>query len=92
MSISSYERDAPMSRGKIQLVPMSHAESPTLINATLNRAERAAIRVSEPSPQARSDARRSARVNIPGDPSRWVHAANSGPGPVKRHSSTAPTG
>ena len=41
-----------MSRGRIQLVPMSHADSPTLMNATLNRADAAAMRMSEPSVSA----------------------------------------
>ena len=40
----------------------------------------------------RCAASRSARVSMPGDPSRCVHAANSGVGPVQRHSSTVPTG
>ena len=52
VSISSYARDAPMSRGSSQLVPMSHAESPTLMNATLNRADCAAMRMSLPSVSA----------------------------------------
>ncbi len=52
VSISSYARDAPINRGRIQLVPMSHAESPTLMNATLNRADAAAMRMSLPSVSA----------------------------------------
>src|SRR6266540_3564589 len=52
VSISSHARDAPTSRGSIQLTPMSQPDSPMRTNATLNRADCAAMRMSDPRARA----------------------------------------
>ena len=70
VSSSSNARDAPMSRGRIQLVPMSQPESPTLMNATLNRADCgrdadvAAEREREPAARRRAVDRRDDRLRL----------------------------
>ncbi|CAB4571131.1 unannotated protein [freshwater metagenome] len=53
VNINSWARAAPTNRGKSQLVPMSHADNPIRINAALNRAEVAAIRISDPRTSAK---------------------------------------
>ena len=46
VNISSQAREAPISLGRSQLVPMSQPERPRRTKATLNRADVAAIRMS----------------------------------------------
>ena len=53
VNMSSWARATPTTRGSNQLVPMSQADRPMRMNAALKRAERAAIRMSEPSTSAR---------------------------------------
>src|SRR5215471_7425810 len=53
VSRSSCARAAPTSRGSSQLTPMSQPDRPIRTNATLNRADSAAIRMSAPSTTAR---------------------------------------
>ena len=53
VSISSCACAAPIRRGSSQLVPMSQADRPMRMNAALNRADAAAMRMSEPSTSAK---------------------------------------
>ncbi len=50
--MSSWARATPTRRGNSQLVPMSQPETPTRMNATMNRAEWVANLMSEPSTRA----------------------------------------
>ena len=53
VNMISWARAAPMRRGSNQLVPISHAERPILMNAALKRAVSEQIRRSEPRTRAK---------------------------------------